>query len=353
MKGFLLVCVLLGFVVPCSGMEAEEVPGLERVWEQAQSYGIEPDTSLESGLAKLASSALSHIGDLLRDSMSAAPRLLIVVLLCSTVQSVQGEGKGGIQAVELAGAAAVTALTLTDMDSMIGLGRDTIGRVDAFSQILLPVVAVLNAAAGRVTGAAVQQGATMLFSQLLIRLMDKLLLPLVYAYVVVNCVQAVVGNPGLQKLAGFLKGCVTFVLTTVLLSFVSYLVAGGAISGSADAAAIKVTRIAISRAIPVVGSILSDASESILVGAGMLRGTVGVAGLLVVLAICLIPFLRLALQYMVYKITAALCAVIAQPKLSGLIDAIGSAFGLVLGMTGASALILMVSIVSALSMVAL
>ena len=74
---------------------------------------------------------------------------------------------------------------------------------------------------------------------------------------------------------------------------------------------------------------------------------------MVVLAICLIPFLRLALQYMVYKITAALCAVIAQPKLSGLIDAIGSAFGLVLGMTGASALILMVSIVSALSMVAL
>ena len=59
----------------------------------------------------------------------------------------------------------------------------------------------------------------------------------------------------------------------------------------------------------------------------------GVAGLLVVLTICLTPFLRLALQYLTYKVTAALCATVAQPRLSQLIDAIGGAFGLVLGMT--------------------
>jgi stage III sporulation protein AE len=71
----------------------------------------------------------------------------------------------------------------------------------------------------------------------------------------------------------------------------------------------------------------------------------------VVLAICLTPFLRLALQYLVYKLTATLCALVAQPRLSQLIDAIGSAFGLVLGMTGAAALVLLVSLVSAISAV--
>ena len=38
-----------------------------------------------------------------------------------------------------------------------------------------------------------------------------------------------------------------------------------------------------------------------LAGAGALRGTVGLVGLLVVLAVCITPFLRLALQYLVYK----------------------------------------------------
>ena len=42
---------------------------------------------------------------------------------------------------------------------------------------------------------------------------------------------------------------------------------------------------------------------------------------------------------------------VAQPALSGLIDAIGSAFGLVLGMTGAGALVLLVSLVSAIGAV--
>ena len=109
--------------------------------------------------------------------------------------------------------------------------------------------------------------------------------------------------------------------------------------------------MAISRAIPVVGGILADASETVLAGAGVLKGTVGVVGLLVVLTICLTPFLHLAMQYLVYKGTAALCATVAGSKLCGLIDAIGGAFGLVLGMTGASALILLISLVSAISVV--
>ena len=69
--------------------------------------------------------------------------------------------------------------------------------------------------------------------------------------------------------------------------------------------------------------------------------------MVVVLAICLTPFLHLTTQYLIYKGTAALCAVSAPPELSGLIDSIGSAFGLILGMTGAAALILLVSVVSA------
>ena len=109
--------------------------------------------------------------------------------------------------------------------------------------------------------------------------------------------------------------------------------------------------MAISRAIPVVGGILADASESVLAGAGILKGTVGAAGMLVVLAICLTPFLHLAVHYLMYKAAAALCGLVAQPGLSKLIDTVGSAFGLILGMTGAAALLLMVSLVSAITAV--
>ena len=50
---------------------------------------------------------------------------------------------------------------------------------------------------------------------------------------------------------------------------------------------------------------------------------------------------------MVYLVSRAIC----QGRVAGLIDSIGGAFGLVLGMTGASALLLLISMVSAISVV--
>ena len=347
----LLVAVLC--LMPCSGAEAVAVPGLEEFWEQAEDSGVRRGTGLEEGLSHLLSQALDQAGGLARLAAGTGLKLLAVVLLCALARGAGAEEKkGGIQTVELTGVLAITALTMTDMATMIGLGRDTIGRMDALGEVLLPVMAVLTAASGGITAAAARQGATVLFSQVLLTVMDRLLVPMVYAYVAVSCAQAAVDNQGLGKLAGLLKGAATFVLTSILLAFVAYLTASGAVAGTVDASAVKAARMAISRAIPVVGSILADASETVLAGAGVLRGTVGVAGMLVVLTICLTPFLRLALQYLVYKTTAALCGVLTQSRLSQLIDAIGGAFGMVLGMTGAAALILLVSLVSALSAVA-
>ena len=343
-----VLCVLLG-AVPCLGAEPA-VPGLDELWQAAEGYGVEAGTGLDEGLSNLLADGAAQAGELLRASLTTALKLMAVVLLCALAQGVQPQGTD-LRPVTIAGALAVTALTMTDMAAMIGLGRETLGRMSAFSDLLLPVVAVLTAATGGLTGAAVRQSATVLFSQLLLTAMDRLLIPLVYAYVAVSCAQAAVGNPGLERLAGLLKGAAAALLTGLLLAFVGYLTASGAIAGSVDAAAVKAAKLAISRAIPVVGGVLADASESVLAGAGALRGTVGAAGLLAVLAVCLGPFLRLALQYLVYKGTGALCAAVAQPQLSRLIDAIGGAFGLVLGMTGAGALILLVSLVSAMTAV--
>ena len=181
---------------------------------------------------------------------------------------------------------------------------------------------------------------------------DRLLVPLLYAYVAACCAQAALGNEGLKKLSALIKGAITFLLTGGLLVFVGYLTASGAIAGSADAAAVKAAKLAISRAVPVVGGILSDAAETVLAGAGVLRGTVGVVGTLVVLAICIVPFLQLAFHYLTYKGAAVLTGTVADSGLSRLMDEIGGAFGLILGMTGSCALILLFSIVSAVSAVA-
>lgn len=325
-----------------------EVEGLEELWREAEAYGVSQDDSLETGLSQLIARVPQILGDFLTAGLRTGLKLMAVVLVCGLGQGMGTAGQpGSMSTVRLAGALSITALTMTDVHSMIGLGRDTIGKIDLFSAVILPVMAVLSAASGGITASAMRKGATVLFAKGLVSVMDGVLVPMVYAYVAVSCAQAVAGNPGLDKLAQGIRNAVTGFLTALLVVFIGYLTASGAIAGSVDISRVKAARMAISRAIPVVGGILADASEAVLAGAGALRGTVGAAGLLVVLAICLTPFLHLATQYLIYKGTAALCASVAQPELAKLIDAIGSAFGLILGMTGAAALILLVSVVSA------
>ena len=223
--------------------------------------------------------------------------------------------------------------------------------MSTFSKLLLPTVTAAAAAAGSPGGAVARQLATMLFSDVLITLITQLLLPLVYAYIAACVAHAAVGNEGLKRIAGTLKWLVTAVLTTVLVVFVGYLTVSGVIAGTTDAVTVKAAKFTMSSLVPVVGGILSDAAETVLAGAGILKNAVGVFGMLAVLAMCVVPFLQLGIHYLAYKAAAALSATVSGGRVAGLIDQLGGAFGLVLGMTGSCALLLLISLVSAITAV--
>ena len=160
----------------------------------------------------------------------------------------------------------------------------------------------------------------------------------------------------LQKIGQGLRKCAAWALTALMLVFTGFLSVTGAApparsASAADALSTQLTRTAIATAVPVVGSIISDAAGTVLAGAGMLKGAIGVFGLLAVLAICLTPFITMAVQYLLYKLAAFLAGTVTQEPLADLIDALGSAFGLMLGMTGSCALALLISIISSVSVV--
>ena len=168
-----------------------------------------------------------------------------------------------------------------------------------------------------------------------------------------NVAWAALGNDGLKRMGGLLKWIIATILSVVLLIFIGYLNLSGVISGSADAATIKAAKFTISNMVPVVGGVISDTAETLLAGASLLRNTAGVFGMLAVLGICLAPFLNLGIHYLMYKLTAALAATVSgDGRITGLIENLGSAFGLILAMTGSCGVLLIVAMTSAVSAVA-
>jgi len=76
-----------------------------------------------------------------------------------------------------------------------------------------------------------------------------------------------------------------------------------------------------------------------------MRNAVGVYGLIVTIAICLGPFLKIGIHYLLLKLTAVICSIFANKSAGKLLDEMTGAMGLVLAMTGAVCLLLLISIV--------
>lgn len=334
----------------------EEDFGLDELERAAAEQGgtAEYGAALDDGLEVLVDTGTRELGGILRRAVRSGVLILVILLFCALAETVQ-EGAGGTAArsVSLAGTLAVTAVAVADVNALLGMGTGAIAKMTSFANVLLPAAAAVTAATGAITGAAARQLAAALFSNLLVNLINGLLVPLLYGYIAASVAQAAVGEDRLKRLADLLKWTVTTVLTVVTMAFVGYLTASGVVAGTADAATVKAAKLAISGAIPVVGGILSDAAETVLASAGVLKGTVGVFGMVTILGICLIPLLQLSVHYLAYKLTAALAAAMGDGPVCALVDRLGSAFGLVLGMTGACCLLLLIALVSCVSVAAL
>lgn len=336
--------------------EQSKALGLDKLSEAAGDYAPGGDVvgiSLDDGLQDVLDTGSEQFSGVVHQAVRSGVLLLSVVLLCALAQGIyEAAGEGGtLQTVPMVAALAITAISVSDVYSLIGMGRQVLEQLETFAKILLPTMAAVTVASGSPGAAAARQMATMLFSNVLMSVINSLLLPLVYGYIAACVAHAALGNEGLKRLAGVLKWVVTSVLTVLLLAYVGYLTVSGVVAGTADTVAVKAAKFTVSSMVPVVGGILSDAAETVLAGAGILKNAVGVFGMLVILSMCIVPFLHLGVHYLAYKLTAALVATVADNRISGLIDSIGGAFGLILGMTGASALLLLVSMVSAVSMV--
>ena len=347
-----LLCLLGG-----QALAADETPALPPELRQAAPEAAELVTGdagegfgLLSGIRSLLGEALENGKAFLTSGIRSAAAIMAGVILLGVVESAAPAGGELLGRYGSAvGALWVTAMAAGDLNALIGLGRETIAEISLLGKALLPALAAAEAASGGITAASARQVAAVFFSGVLLALIERVLLPAVYLYIGVAAAAAVVEGEALERIGELLKKAVGWVLGGLLAAFVTYLTVSGAVAGAADAHAVKLAKSAVSAAVPVVGGILSDAAESVLAGAGLLRGMVGTLGTLALLGACLTPFLHLGCQYLFYQAASLVSAAAGPKKLTKLIAMLGDAFALVLAMVGASAVVLLVALLSSVT----
>lgn len=337
-KFMLTLLLIFSLATPASALEitAPEVPksGEEFMPEKTDSFG--------DGFFELLQSVLLH----LRPDLAEASQVCLSVAAAVMIVSVLRTFSGGIKmAADMAGTTAIAAVLLLNTNSMIRLGAETVAELSEYGKLLYPVMAAAMAAQGGVTASAALYTGTAIFDAVLSSLISNLMVPMVYLFLALAAANSAAGEDLLKKMRDLLKNAMSWCLKTVLTVFTTYMSITGVVSGTTDAAALKATKVTISSVVPVVGGILSDASEAVLVSAGALKNTAGIYGILAVLAVFLEPFLRIGSHYLILKATAAVCGIFGSKEMTGLIEDFSTAMGLLLAMTGSVCLLLLISTV--------
>lgn len=305
-----------------------------------------------AGLSALWSDLRAAVLAPVRRALRSSLRLCLAALLCAAAQGFgAAAGPRGADDVAVFGALAITSLAAGDLTALIGKGVNTVAALDELSSVLLPLVAASLAAGGHAGTAAALQSATMLACDILLSAASGLLVPLVYCFIGASAAGAILPESPLDRLAHGIKKLASGLLSGAMLLFTGWLSVSGIISGSADRTAVRAAKAAISHAVPVVGDIIADASAVLLAGADTLRALLGTAGLLAVLGVCLVPLAELGIEYLFYQAAAFFASAAGLRRLDTLIARLGEAFALMLGMAGAAALVLGVSMGMAVAVV--
>ena len=307
--------------------------------------------NVRAALSRLWQSFAAKLRERAHEELGFAAKLMALVFLCAFSTSVCADEKvRGM--IEICAVCTAAALLTGGMNSLVTQTSDAVYRLSDYSRAALPAVYTAAAASGGVSFAAVGYAQAVLALDVMMSLSQKAVIPLIYATVSFTLADVVFPNPMLTAMGKITKWAAKTLLTVLTLAFTALLGMSSLISTKVDAAAVKTTRTVISGVLPVVGGMLSDASAAVLAAGSVVLSCMGAFGLIAVCAMCAGPFAVLTVKTMLFKAVAAVAESVQSPKLQQLFAGIGSAVSLLMGLLGANAVMLFLSLAAAIKVTA-
>lgn len=305
---------------------------------------------MDGALQRLWKHSLERLREQMSVSVRAAAELFLLALLCAVAECFC-ESQRMRETIDRIGCCTVSIFVSGSLTDMLSQAADTVRRLSEYSHAVLPVLFTTAAAGGGVMSASARFASSCLAMDVLITASQTLILPLIYMYFALSISHSLYENSILQAAVKLSKTCASCAMTVLTMAFGGYLSLTGLIAGSCDVVSVKAARTVISRSLPVVGGLLSDSASILLAAAAVVKNSLGVFALISVCALCFGPVVSFALRLLLYKVTAAAIDFLPGARLPKLVGAMGSVFGMLLGLIGCCAAILFMAIVSGIKVV--
>ncbi|MEH7350582.1 stage III sporulation protein AE [Gottfriedia acidiceleris] len=201
--------------------------------------------------------------------------------------------------------------------------QDAITVMIDFLRALIPILLALIATSGGVISVGVFHPILIFLMHTSGLLVTYFVLPLILVSTILSIVSIINDELKVTKLASLIRNVAVGVLGIFLTIFLGVLSVQGLTTAVTDGVAVKTAKFVTSNFIPVVGKVFADVTDTVISASLLLKNTVGIVGLVTLLAIVVFPAIKILVLALIYKFSAAILQPVGSKNIISTIDTIG------------------------------
>ncbi len=349
--------------------EQSKAGGIAKIEEELDNYmdkdsksmldGVDPSEiigdisagKLDFNFKNLMNNALKYLFNELYQNLGILIKLAVLIVICALLRNLQSAFLSD-SVSEIAFYVCyivIVSILLVSFSTAIKLGVEIIDGMVGFMYATVPVLITLLVSGGNITTGGIFQPVMLMVVEVTATIIKNVFIPLIFLSTILAIVNNISEKVQLTRLAGFIKQISLWALGIILTLFIGVVSLQGSMGAVVDGVTQKAAKFAISTFIPIVGKTLSDAADTVIGCTLLIKNAAGVAVMLGVILICIVPLIKIIALVALYKAAGALLEPISEKRITNCINDVAGSILHIFAVTAAVAVMFLISVTALIS----
>ncbi len=282
------------------------------------------DISMQPG--EIFNNALQYIFREVVANSALLAKLVVLAIICALLHNLTGAFEKGTtgQLTHMVAFMVLVTIAVGSFGLAVQLGREVVDKMVVFMQALMPLLLTLLVAVGGITSAAIFHPLVFISITAFGTIIKNIVLPLIFFAAVLEIVSNLSSEFQVSRFAGLLKGVAMGLMGFMSTIFLGIMAIQGVAGAVGDSLTYRTAKFATGTFIPVVGGVFSDALGAIIGSSLLIKNAVGIAGVLIIALIVVVPLVKIITMAFIYKLAGAIIQPVGEDNISDCLNALGN-----------------------------
>lgn len=306
------------------------------------------DKIISGDYRPLPGEVLNSIIDIIFAEFGQLSRFLIIFVslgLFTNIINLYGKDNlGAVNASYYALYAAVASVGIHCYSVCLGYAAETINEIADFITKISPILITLIFTSGKSISGSVFHPVLLSGVYIITVICRKCVLPLTTYSAILSVADNIGNKARVTGFSKFLISTIKWIMTLMFTVFTGICSIYGFSAPKLDMLSVKTAKFAVGSLVPVVGGFLSETLETVISGAGFMKNTIGVSGLIVMCTLCVTPVIKIGTMALAVRLCSVITEAVSDIRIANFLNDVSRSITTLFGIVATVAVMFIINI---------